>query len=99
MLIYGVSSRLYTVCAFNYGINGHSGNDIVAGNSYYRVTSRLNTQCRGRSHKVGPAAKVGPCPFGVVNNGTGNISLLVLTNIPEGTDERYQNNSNAISKM
>ena len=54
---------------------------------------------RGRSHKVGPAAKVGPCPFGVVNNGTGNISLLVLSNMPEGTDERYQNNSNAISKM
>ena len=54
---------------------------------------------RGRSHKVGPAAKVGPCPIGVVNNGTGNISLLLLSNMPEDTDERYQNNSNAISKM
>ena len=26
---------------------------------------------------MGPAAKVGPCPFAVVNNGTGNFSLLV----------------------
>ena len=48
---------------------------------------------------MGPAAKVGPCQFGVVNNGTGNISLLVLSDMPEGTDERYQNNSNAISKQ
>ena len=48
---------------------------------------------------MGPAAKVGPCPIGVVNNGTGNISLLVLSDMPEGTDERYQNNSKAISKM
>ena len=38
-------------------------------------------------HKVGPAAKVGPCPFAVVNNGTGNFSLLVLSNMPEGTNE------------
>ena len=37
--------------------------------------------CRGRSHKVGPVAKVGPCPFAVVNNGTGNLSLLALSNI------------------
>ena len=43
--------------------------------------------------------KVGPCPFGVVNNGAGNFSLHVLSNIPECNDERYQNNSNAISKI
>ena len=53
---------------------------------------------RGRSHKVGPAAKVGPCPFAVVHNGTSNLSLLVLSNVPESTNERYQNTSNAISK-
>ena len=46
---------------------------------------------------MGPAAKVGPCPIGVVNNGTGNISLLVPSDMPEGTNERYQNNSNAMS--
>ena len=55
--------------------------------------------CRGRLHKVGPAAKVGPCPFAVVNNGTGNFSLVVLSNMPEDTNERYQNTGNAISKM
>ena len=53
---------------------------------------------RGRLHKVGPAAKVGPCPLAVVNNGTDNLSLLVLSNMPEGTNERYQNTGNAISK-
>ena len=53
----------------------------------------------GRSHKVGPADKVGPCPFAVVNHGTGNSSLLVQSNMPEGSNERYQNTSNAISKM
>ena len=53
---------------------------------------------RGRSHKVGPAAKVGPCPFVVVHNGTSNFSLLVLSNVPESTNERYQNTSKAISK-
>ena len=30
--------------------------------------------CRGMSHKVGPAAKVGPCPVAVVHNGTSNFS-------------------------
>ena len=53
---------------------------------------------RGRSHKVGPAAKVGPCPFAVVHNGASNFSLLVLSDVPESTNERYQNTSNAISK-
>ena len=66
---------------------------------YRRIKSLLFLDGRGRSHKVGPAAKVGPCPIGVVNNGTGNISLLVPSDMPEGTNERYQNNSNAISKM
>ena len=65
----------------------------------FSCTEETLLSIRGRSHKVGPAAKVGPCPIGVVNNGTGNISLLVLSDMPEGTDERYQNNSNAISKM
>ena len=55
-------------------------------------------KCRGRSHKVGPAAKVGPCPFAVVHNGTSNFSLLVLSNVSESTNERYQNTSKAISK-
>ena len=45
---------------------------------------------------MGPAAKVGPCPFAVVHNGTSNVSLLVLRNVPESTNERYQNTSNAI---
>ena len=30
---------------------------------------------------MGPVAKVGPCPFAVVNNGTDNLSLLALSNI------------------
>ena len=48
-------------------------------------------------HKVGPAAKVGPGPFAVVNNGTGNLSLLVISNMLKGTNERYHNTGNAIS--
>ena len=48
------------------------------------------TYSRGRSHKVGP------CPFAVVNNSTVNLSLLVLSNMSEGTNERYQNTINAI---
>ena len=57
----------------------------------------FSTISRGRLHKVGPAAKVGPGPFAVVNNGTGNLSLLVLSNMPKGTNERYHNTGNAIS--
>ena len=53
----------------------------------------------GRSHTMGPAAKVGPCPFAVVYNGTAICSLLVLSNMPEGTNKQYQNTSNAISKL
>ena len=33
---------------------------------------------RERSHKVGPVAKVGPCPFAVVSKGTGYFLLLAL---------------------
>ena len=40
---------------------------------------------------MGPAAKMGPCPYAVVHNGTSNLSLLVLSNVPESTNERYQN--------
>ena len=47
---------------------------------------------------MGPAAKVGPCPFAVMTNDTGNVSLLVISNMPESINERYQNTSNAIKK-
>ncbi len=62
----------------------------------FTMLNFLTFNARGRSHKVGPAAKVGPCPFAVVNNGTVTFSLLVLSGMPEGTNERYQNTSNAI---
>ena len=67
--------------------------------SHKNIVNLKKILCRGRLHKVGPSAKVGPCPFAVVNNGTDNFSLLVLSNMPKGTNERYQNTGNAISKM
>ena len=36
----------------------------------YSFHHSVGPLCRGRSHKVGPAAKVGPYPFAVVHNGT-----------------------------
>ena len=48
----------------------------------------MTPDSRGRSHKVGPAAKVGPCSFAVVNNDTGNFSLLVLSSMPDYPSEK-----------
>ena len=53
---------------------------------------------KGKVAQSGPSAKVGPCSFAVVDNGTGNVSLRVLSSMPEGTNERYQNTATPFQK-
>ena len=60
---------------------------------------RIHIVHRGKSHKVGPAAKVGPARLPLFIMVRLICVLLVLSNMPEGTNEQYQNIIDAISRM
>ena len=68
----------------------NSANTVVS--NIIMVVARLLHTGEGPLSQSGP-----PSPLAVVNSRTTNFYLLLISNTPEGFNERYQNASNAIS--